>query len=165
MPPVVRESLSCRPIEYGKTDTINFVALAKLHRDECASHLPFEENCVARNCLEVYEDKLRNRRQAWMLFKGERAIGYMVAHATPYYFCTAVSASTEVIFVDPEHRSWKAFAALMKAYDEWCDSIDAVQRFTGVARVDAEIAERMQKLFPRLGYNWCGSYYVKEIGR
>ena len=155
----------CRPINSGGTDTLSFIDLAKEMRDECAPHLPFDPNCIASNCVAVYEDKRRDRRQAWLLFKDDVAIGYLVAHATEYYFCTALSTSTEVMFVTKSERNWKAFKCIMDTYQEWALSIDAVQMFTGVARVDAEIAEKMQKIFPRLGFNWCGSYFVKEIGR
>lgn len=155
--------LKVSQIRNDRTDTIDFIRLAKLHHAECAPHLPFDERRIADNCIKVYQGS--EHTLAALLFEGNEAIGYIVAHALQYYFCSAVYTQTEVIFIDPAKRTWKGFKMLMFAFDAWSQSIDAVQQFTGVARVDPAEAEKIQKLFPRLGYKWCGSYFIKEIGR
>lgn len=154
-----------RSIDAGGVDTLHMVELAKAHHDECAPHLPFDEKQVAAHCVEVFNDNERTVRQAFILFEGAEAIGYLVCHSMEYYFCKAVYSQTEVVFIKQDRRSWQGFAMLMKVFDEWSNEIDAVQRYTGVARVDEKEAEKLQKLFPRLGYKWVGSYYMKEIGR
>lgn len=143
-------------------DIANIALLAHANHQECAKHLPFYNEAIAQSYGELAGDDTRKSFNAWIAYKGEEPIGYAVATSGRFFFNFDSQSKLELLFVMPQHRGSWAAVRLTKAFEEWSRLNGCLQMYVGVARLDADEAKHIRKLFPKLGYNWCGSYYVKE---
>ncbi len=102
---------------------------------------------------------------AWIAYKGDQPIGYAIANASEFFFNDDMCAKLEILYVLPQFRGSWAAVRMVKTFEQWARLNRCVQLYVGVARLDVDEAKHIRKLFPRMKYNWCGSYYVKEIRR
>lgn len=143
----------------------DLILLGEMHRNEAASHLAFHKPAVAGTCEAVIGDPDRKFMNIWVAREDGNPIGYAVAYGSPYYFNFDMQAKLELVYVIPAKRGSWAMIKLVKAFEEWARLNGSVQLYVGVARLEKDEAKHIRKLFPRMGYEWCGSYYLKEPGR
>lgn len=141
------------------------IKLARLNRDELASHLPFEESAVLATCELCLKDVKRELFNIWIAYKEGEPIGYAVGGCATYYFNWEKMARLEILFVKKENRSGWTAVKLVKAFHAWTALAGAREAFVGVVSTDKDRAKHIRRLFPNLGFHWAGSYYVKENKR
>lgn len=147
----------------SEDQVIDITMLAQEHWKEAASiQLPFKPESIIKNCMLVLKDVDRSYRNVWIAYKDEKPIGYQVGTCLPYYFNDEVMGYSDIWYVLPEFRGTYAAIKLVKAFEEWCRLNGALQIINGVARTDEDAARHIRKLFPKMGYQWAGSYYIKE---
>ena len=139
------------------------VELARMHHEECAVEgMPFEREPVLLNGMRVILDTERNFLNVWIAYKDDEPIGYCVGRCIPYFFNNEKHGWLDIWYVAPKHRKGWAAIKLIKSFEEWSRLNGVLQIFAGVARSDKDEAKHIRKLFPKLSYEWCGSYYVKD---
>lgn len=146
-------------------ETPDLVLLGQMHRAECAPHLPYIPAAVEATCDAVLKDTTRELSNIWVVREDDNPIGYAVAYCAPFFYNYEKQSKLELWFVIPAKRGSWAAVRLIRAYEEWARLNGCVQIYVGVARTDKDEAKHIRKLFPKLKYDWCGSYYLKESGR
>lgn len=136
--------------------------LALINRNECAPHIPFDPYAIWHTAQTVFKDDERKNINAWMAYQDGEPIGYAVAYCSSFFFNFENIAKLELLYVIPAKRGTWAAIRLVKAFEEWGRLNGSLQLYVGVARTDKDEAKKIRKLFPRMGYEWCGSYYLKE---
>ncbi len=141
----------------------DLVRLAEAHHIECAPHLPCDRDCILKSAMAIKDDVERNYTNLWLCYnKDGEAVGYGIGVRSDYFFNDDCSTKLELLYVAPAYRGTYAMLALVKVYEEWARLQGALQIYVGVARLDQDEAKKIRKLFPKLNYQWCGSYYLKE---
>lgn len=140
----------------------DLIQLGEANHIECVPHLPCERDAIIKTGLSVINDPDRNDMNIWLCYKDGEPVGYCVGVRSPYFFNNDSSTRTELLYVRPEYRGTYAAIKMVKAFEEWSRLLGALQLFVGVARLDQDEAKKIRKLFPRMGYQWAGSYYIKE---
>lgn len=141
---------------------LGVVSLAKAHWEECAGDVPFLASSTIATCVDVVQDFERKGMNVWVLYKDEQPVGYAVGIMKEFFFNEDYSAQLEILHILPEHRGGWGAIKLVKCFEQWARAMGALQLYVGVARTDKDEAKHIRKLFPRLKYEWCGSYYLKE---
>jgi hypothetical protein len=146
-------------------ETADLVLLGEMHHGECAPHLTFQGAAVVATCDMVLRDTERQSANIWVAREDGEPIGYAVAYCSPFYFNFDCVAKLELWYVIPAKRKSWAAVKLVKAFEEWGRLNRSVQLYVGVARTEVDEARHIRKLFPKLRYQWCGSYYLKETSK
>lgn len=143
-------------------DIAAIVLLGKANRDECSSHLPYLPYRVEDECRKVINDSARVSSNVWIAWKDEQPVGYGFGYCTPFMFNTEISAVLHLFYVVKEWRHSWAAVKIVKHFEKWARSNNAVQLSLGVERLDEDQAKHIRSLFPKLKYRWAGSFYIKE---
>lgn len=144
-------------------DVAALATMGRIHRDECASHLSFSHDIVMQNGNRVASDLERYYVNIWIAWNGDVPIGYAVGNNSPFFYSTDTAASLNLLYVLPAYRKGWAAVRLVKAFEEWARLNGAVRMTVGVERTDKDEAKRIRAVFPKMGYDWAGSYYLKEL--
>jgi hypothetical protein len=144
------------------TDRPDLVLLGAMHQKECAAHLAFDAAAVEATFDGVLSDTERKTANIWVAREDNEPVGYAIAYCSPFYFNFDFVSKLELWYVIPAKRGSWAAIRLIKAFEEWGRLNGSVQLYVGVARTDKDEARHIRALFPKLRYDWCGSYYLKE---
>lgn len=145
-----------------REEIADLVLLGEIHCKECVPHLSFDPGAVTATCEWVLGDTIRKGSNIWVARQDGEPIGYAVAYCSPFYFNWDFVSKLELWYVIPAKRGSWAAIKLVKAFEEWGRLNGSVQLYVGVARTDKDEARHIRALFPKLKYEWCGSYYLKE---
>lgn len=140
----------------------DIVLLGQVHLAECLPHLPFDATAVIATADMILSDADRKLNNLWLARQDDEPVGYALGQCCPYYFNYEYLAKLEMWYVIPAARKSWAALKLIKAFEEWGRLNGSRQLYVGVARTDQDEARHIRRLFPRLGYDWCGSNYIKE---
>lgn len=147
------------------SETADFVHMGEMHLRECAPQLSFKADAVVATCDQVLRDAERQYINLWVAREDGEPIGYSLAYCSPFYFNHDFMSRLDMWYVIPAKRGTWAAIKLVKAFEEWGRLNGSVQLFVSVARTDKDEARHIRRLFPKLGYEWVGSYYLKEPGK
>jgi GNAT superfamily N-acetyltransferase len=146
----------------GHTDKDALLHLGRMHVDECMPNVGFSGAAVNATSDMILRDSERKLSNIWIAWLDEKPIGYALAMCSSYYWNFEHVAKMDMWYVVPEARGTWAAIKLVKAFEEWARLNGSRELYVGIARTDADEAKHIRRLFPRLGYSWCGSNYLKE---
>jgi len=146
----------------GQQDKDALLILGRKHVDECKPNIGFQGAAINATSDMVIRDIERQLANIWIAWLDDKPVGYALAICSPYYWNFEHVAKMELWYVVPEARGTYAAVKLVKAFEEWARLNGSRELYVGIARTDADEAKHIRRLFPRLGYSWCGSSYLKE---
>lgn len=146
-------------------DTPDIVALGEMHLRESAPQMVFNASAVVASLDMVLRDTERRLCNLWLAKQDGEPVGYAMACCAPFYFNFESVAKLDLLYIIPAMRGRWGAIKLVKAFEEWGRLNGSVQLYVGVARTDKDEARHIRRLFPKLGYEWVGSYYLKEPGK
>lgn len=155
--------MSTEIVELRRSEQVeHLIELARANRGECAPHFRFYDDAIEAHAEGVLQDHERKHLNVWIAYRDGEPIGYSVGSTVPTFFNYDVVAKMNVWFVLPRYRGGVAAAMLIREFEDWARLNGASTIDVGVTRLDPDEAVKVAKLFPRLGYSWAGSTFVKE---
>jgi GNAT superfamily N-acetyltransferase len=150
-------------IELATHELDHHQAFVELSRESAKEGMPgveFDETAV----LAFYKSNVpedRRSRNAWLAKKGDEYIGYIFGYIDRYPHSWEPMAFMAYLYVAPAHRGTWTAIKLIKRFEEWARLAGVRYIYLGVARLQKDEAKHIRRLFPQLGYEWCGSNFVK----
>ena len=147
--------------EASLVDVMHFVSLGRsMHREGVYSFVDYDEVIAMKTARDYI---ISPDCCAYLIFRGEEAIGMHMASLTTYFFSPAKLAASLVIYVKFDHRGSRAALMLMNAFLDWAKLKDADEMYIGVsAGIKLETGDRFFKHF---GFEYVGGNYKKRFER
>ena len=117
---------------------------------------------INRECMENYINMVVSNPDVFLISFAEdkSPIGMITAVAGPYSFSPSIRASSELLFVLPEHRGSRAAVKLVQRFKEWSDNIGAMNSSFGIST--GVSPERTGRFFEHMGFRPIGMMYRRD---
>ncbi len=131
----------------------------RMHDESAYAFLPYDRRKVRR----LFEDYLADPANFCVLVvRSENvAVGMLMGYISEYDFCDETIASDTVLYVLPQHRSWRAAAGLVRGFREWAALRGARELCLGISS-NVSVA-RTTKLYERLGLTYVGGTFKERL--
>ena len=126
--------------------------------------LVFDPNFIRKYADAIRHDFDRISYNAWVAYKEEEAVGFLVGTASQYFFSAQVSARQELWYVRPAFRGSRIAFDLIRAFQRWGLDIGAVELYTGIVSADAETGKKVSRILTKIGFPRAGTYHRKIAG-
>ena len=149
-------------------DKQDCLTILELAIEMCAELEPLtkvDQPHVYLQAYSVVEDVERESMNCWLAEDGNKAIGFFVGRCGPTLVNKEPVANHDYWFVVPDYRKTRASYVLFKAFEEWARLRGAVKIICHVALDDITLARDVMQMFPRLGYQEAGGYFVKRTAK
>jgi hypothetical protein len=90
------------------------------------------------------------------------AVGFIYGYVSNYIFSKNLLAQQELWFVSKTYRSTRAPLLLLRSFMQWANERGACQVFFGALKNNLEDAEKITRIFEKLGCTHVGHYYRVE---
>lgn len=137
------------------------IKLAVEFHEETSQHLTFEADQIRRYGRAIQNDFDRESYNAWVAYKNDEPVGFLVATCSEYFFSRQLSARQELWFVKQGHRGSRIAFDLIRAFEDWGRLLGAVELFTGVATGDVPKQRKISRILEKIGYPRVGSYHKR----
>lgn len=136
--------------------------LAEEFLSECGTSQHIDTDVLIHTMLRIQKDFERDFLNAFIAYKYDQPVGFLVASCQPSLYNRTVEAHQNLWFVSKQHRSASGAAILlMDAYESWARLNGATHIFTG--SVHPSSAEKTSKLLTKLGFTRVGVLHCKEV--
>jgi GNAT superfamily N-acetyltransferase len=165
--PTTRRSKNFVRIEEVRTsrNIADLVYLGRLHHNEFAPHLDYDEDRCYLLYADVKRDVERDRYNAYIAYDGDEPIGYMLCSASQMFFSKQISTRLEFWFVVPKYRKTRAAFELIRVYENWARLRGAIEIWVSVAHNTGHTAmvEQVSRMFEKMGYPKVGAYHCRTL--
>lgn len=137
----------------------DIIAMARAFHAEYGAPAEFDAECIREYGRAIQNDFDREHYTAFIAYKDEEPVGFIVCVARPYFFSRQIIASQELWYVRPAFRSTRIAFDLIRAFEDWARLRGAIELVTGVMNADVEKSKKVSKVLAKMGYPKFGSYH------
>lgn len=132
-----------------KSDIPRLIELGREMRKEASIHFPEVEGDWS---AEVAEKIIDSENSCILVL--DPVVGFMLGQVWPYTFSARLRAGSDLFFIHPQHRSYRAASVLFDAFREWAKERGAVTLLVG-----SVTGKSLGKFYERKGLRWAGDSY------
>ncbi len=159
---VARASSVYQIVEFGSQKHIDdIISMARLFHAENAPHLNFDPAVIQRYADAVKSDFDREDYNAYVAYRGDEAVGFLVCKMCPYFFNNDRMAIQELWYVRPGFRGSRVAFDLIRAFEDWAQLRGAKEVWTGQANDNPNVGKKISRILTKIGYPKVGSYHKK----
>lgn len=145
----------------GLEDLPALIALGRVMHAESLIPFPKIDETATRARLAQYERAGVPYFMALAEQEPGGAIGMITAQPCIYVFAEGVCAQHDIFYVRPEKRGSDAALKLVRAFEDWAETIGA--REVRLAVHTGLFPDRTGRFYEKLGYRHMGGNFMKEI--
>lgn len=142
-----------------KDDFIEMIKLAVLMHSESPVYNKLPMNLLKLQTLGMASIDRPDEYLLLVVIEEEKVIGMLGAVAVEEFFGPAITTCDLFLYVHPDHRGGLKALRLIKKYEKWAQSLDAIRINLGVTT--GIFVEETGKLFEAAGFNQSGHQYTK----
>lgn len=121
--------------------------------------------CMTKDLDQMHEyaqEAMRNKSTfVRVVLEGDKCVGFMTGYLSKFGFAKDTVARDQLIFIDPEHRSFGLGSILINEFEKWAaDKGAKIIMLTASAGIDHE---KTEKLYHLMGYKTAGIITSKEM--
>lgn len=146
-------------------EAFQLVMLAKEHHREMAPHLEFSDAVAMANAVRFISMPDLTTETMFLCFKGETPVGYFIGNISSYYFTNQRCANQTLLFVSEQYRGTRAAILMFEFFEEWARTNNCAEIFAGAWGNDAEAVDKINRIYPKLGYKENGKVFIKKLNR
>lgn len=161
---VSRPNSAFQVVEFSTQQHIDdIIAMARLFHAEVAPHLNFDGSVIQYYADAVKADFDRENYNAYVAYREDEPIGFLVCKMVPYFFNHDRLAQQELWYVRPGFRGSRVAFDLIRAFEDWAQLRKAVEIWTGQMSENPNVGKKVSRVLTKLGYPRIGTYHRKVV--
>lgn len=160
----MREGSVFSVIEFSTQKHIDdIITMAKLFHAENAPYLAFDGRVIQHYADAIKSDYDRENYNAYVAYRGDEPVGFLVCKMCPYFFNNDRLAQQELWYVRPGFRGTRVAFDLIRAFEDWAKLRGAVEIWTGQANDNPNVGKKVSRILTKIGYPRAGTYHKRIV--